>query len=166
MAKIGIFYGSTTGYTADAASRIAQALGVDMADVHDVANTAPSALGDYDVIIIGASTWGSGEMQDNMADFLDGAEQLYLKGKKVAVFGVGDEAHGDTFCAAVGQIYRRMLKTEAEMIASFNADGYDIASSQAKVDGKWVGLVLDETNHPDLTTPRIAAWASEIATSL
>lgn len=166
MAKIGIFYGSTTGYTADAAAHIAKALGLDMADVHDVANTAPSALGDYDVIILGSSTWGSGELQDDMADFLDGAEQLYLKGKKVAIFGVGDETHGDTFCAAVGQIYRRMLKTETEMIAPFNADGYDAADSQAKVDGRWVGLVLDETNHPDLTAPRIAAWATEIASSL
>lgn len=162
MAKTGIFYGSTTGYTADIAARIAKALGVDMADVHDVANTAPSALGDYDVILLGSSTWGDGELQDDMADFLDGADQLYLKGKKIAVFGVGDEGHGDTFCAAVGQIYRRMQQTQAELIAPFNADGYDVETSDAKIDGRWVGLVIDETNHPDLTDAKIAAWTSSI----
>lgn len=148
MAKIGIFYGSTTGYTADVASRIAKALDVDLADVHDVADTAPSALGDYDVIILGSSTWGAGELQDDMADFIDGTEQLYLKGKKMAVFGVGDESHGNTFGAAVGQIYSRMLKTQTEMIAP--ADG----------------LILDEINHPDLTDARIAAWTNEIVSSI
>ena len=41
MRKIGIFYGSATGTTADVAKRIAALLGVDDSDVHDVADTAP-----------------------------------------------------------------------------------------------------------------------------
>lgn len=58
MKKIGIFYGSTTGTTQEVAQQIADCLGVDETDVHDVASTSPSAVGDYDVLIIGASTWG------------------------------------------------------------------------------------------------------------
>ena len=59
MKKTGIFFGSSTGYTADAANRIGRALGIDMADIHDVANTAPSRVGDYDVILLGCSTWAT-----------------------------------------------------------------------------------------------------------
>ncbi len=160
MAKIGIFYGSTTGYTADVAQRIAKALNVEMSNVHDVANTAPSALGDYDVLVLGASTWGDGELQGEFADFLDGAEQLYLKGKKLAVFALGDESHGENFAAALEQISGRMMKTEVEQIAPFNVDGYDVPASQRP------GLAIDEVNHADLTDARVAAWASEIASSL
>ena len=61
MKKIGIFYGSTTGTTKDVAKKIGEQLGVKPEDIHDVASAAPSMVGDYDVIIIGASTWGDGE---------------------------------------------------------------------------------------------------------
>lgn len=162
MKNIGIFYGSTTGYTAEVANRLAKALGVEMKDVHDVANTAPSKLGEYDIIILGSSTWGNGDMQENWEDFIQGAEAMYLKGKKIAVFGCGDENMSDTFCNAVGEIYRRMQGTEAEFIAPFNADGYDFAKSGAIVDGVCVGLVLDEVNHSDLTDGRIAEWVKQI----
>ena len=52
MRKIGIFYGSATGTTADVAKRIAALLGVDDSDVHDVADTAPSKVGGYDVLVL------------------------------------------------------------------------------------------------------------------
>lgn len=162
MEKIGIFYGSTTGYTADVANRIAKALGMEMKDVFDVANAEPSKLGDYDILVLGSSTWGSGDLQENWEDFIQGAEAMYLKGKKIAIFGLGDENFSDTFCQAVGEIYRRMQGTEATFIAPFNADGYDFSQCGAIVDGVCVGLVLDEVNHPDLTDARIAQWVKEI----
>ena len=74
--KIGIFYGSTTGTTAEVAGKIAKVMGVESADVHNVAETAPSRLGDYDLNLVGSSTWGSGEVQDDMASFLDGVKAL------------------------------------------------------------------------------------------
>ncbi len=160
--KTGIFYGSSTGYTADVATRIARALGVELADVHDVTNTAPSAVGDYDILLMGASTWGSGDMQSDFEDFLDGVKALDLTGKMVGVFGCGDETMAETFCASVGKIYKAMAETGATMIAPFNADGYDFKSSPAIIDGVCVGLVVDEINHPDLTDGKIRDWVTEI----
>lgn len=160
--KTGIFYGSSTGYTADVANRIARALGVDLADVHDVANTAPTAVGDYDILVMGASTWGSGDLQSEFIDFLDGVSALDLTGKMAAVFGCGDETMSDTFCAGVGEIYRKMADTGATMIAPFNADGYSFNHSPAIIDGVCVGLVIDEVNHPDLTDGKIKDWTLEI----
>ena len=41
LMKIGIFYGSTTGTTAEVAGKIAKVMGVESADVHNVADAAP-----------------------------------------------------------------------------------------------------------------------------
>ncbi len=153
MKKTGIFYGSSTGYTADVANRIAKALGVEAKDVYDVASTAPSALGGYDVILLGSSTWGSGDIQDDFADFLDGIDALALPGKTVAVFGCGDETMGETFGAAIGKIYDRMKRTGAELVGKF--EGYS-------PDREFDGLIIDEVNHSDLTDSRIKAWTDII----
>ena len=78
--KTGIFYGSATGTTAQIAEKIGKLLNVDSADIHDVANTAPSEVGKYDVLIMGSSTWGDGELEDDWYDFIAGVEALDLKG--------------------------------------------------------------------------------------
>lgn len=144
------------------AFRVAKALGVEIADVHDVASTAPSVLGDYDVLVLGTSTWGAGDLQDNWEDFIAGASELYLKGKKVAIFGCGDENMSDTFCSGMGKIYNRMKDTGAEFIAPYNADGYNYSHSEAEVDGVFVGMPIDEVNHSDLTDGKIAEWTELI----
>lgn len=162
MKKTGIFYGSTTGTTAEVAGRIAKALGVAGADVHDVANTAPSSMGDYELIVIGSPTWGSGDVQDDFYDFLDGTSALDLSGHKIALFGCGDETMTDTFCSAIGDIYERLKDCGAEFIGQFDVDGYSFHHSAALVDGRYVGLLLDEVNHPELTDGRITRWAGQL----
>ena len=162
MKKTGIFYGSSTGTTADVARRIAKALDVADSDVYDVAKTAPVALGDYDLIIIGSSTWGAGELETAWYDFLAGARVLDLQGRKIAVFGCGDESMSETFCNSVGEIYHRLHDTHAQFVGPFNNDGYDYEHSESDVEGMIVGLCIDEVNHPEETDGRIKAWCEEI----
>lgn len=107
MKRFGIFYGSTTGTTEQIANIIANKLGSEETDVYDVSKTAPSKVGDYDVILLGASTWGDGDLQDDMHDFLDGLAALDLSKKYVGLFGCGDESMSNTFCNAVGEMYHR-----------------------------------------------------------
>lgn len=160
--KTGIFYGSSTGNTEALAQSIAQCLGVAETDVHNVANTAPSAVGPYDVLLLGSSTWGSGELQDDWYDFATGLEAMDLKGKKIGLFGCGDESMSDTFCNAVGVLYKRLKPTGATFIGQFNTDGYEYTSTEADVDGTIVGLLIDEMNHPELTDERVKEWCAEI----
>lgn len=163
MKKIGIFYGSTTGTTADVARRLGEILGVDDADIHDVASTAPSAVGDYEILVLGTSTWGVGDLQDDWEDYVAGVEALDLKGKKIALFGCGDETMSDSFCGGVGRLYNRLRRTGADFIAPYDTAGYDFDDSEAVVDdGVAVGLLLDEVNHPDLTDGRLRAWSALI----
>lgn len=156
--KIGIFYGSTTGTTRKIAETIAERLSVSSDDVHDVANVGPSAVAPYDLLVCGTSTWGNGEVQTDWLDFLDGLEMEDLRGKKVALFGSGDETMADTFCSGVGELYKRIKRTGAEFVGSYPANVYKFNHSEAIVDGAPVGLLLDDVNHPDLTPGRIDGW--------
>lgn len=163
MAKYGIFYGSTTGNTEEVAHKIAKQLGVADADIKNVAKSAPSDVADYDVLVLGTSTWGSGELQDDWYDFSAGLSELDLHGKKIALFGCGDETMSDTFCGAVGELYKRLKDTGAEFIGEFDTIGYTFSESEAvREDGEAVGLLIDQVNHADLTDGRVAKWCEEI----
>lgn len=162
MKKIGIFYGSTTGTTRSVAEKIAACLGVAEADVHDVADCAPSETAPYDVLILGASTWTAGDLQEDMDTFLDGVQALDLRDKEVAIFGCGDDSMRDTFCNSVGEIYHRLHDTHPEFIGPFNNDGYHYDHTDSDVKGMIVGLCIDDVNHPEATDARIKAWCEEI----
>lgn len=159
MKTIGIFYGSSTGTTEDVAKRIAAKLGVDGSNLYDVAKASPSDPGNYEALILGSSTWGSGDLQDDWYDFLAKVKKLDLSGKLVAVFGCGDSSSfSDTFCDAIGTIYTDLQGTGCTFIGSVPTEGYSYDGSTAVVDGKFVGLPLDELNEDDQTNPRIDRW--------
>ena len=65
MKKIGIFYGSTTGTTEAVAEQIASHLGGGSSEVYNVGNTDAKVAEEYELLILGSSTWGSGELQIN-----------------------------------------------------------------------------------------------------
>lgn len=158
--KTAIIYGSTTGTTAEIARRLADKLGIDQKNILDVSEIAPSVLADYDNIIAASSTWGSGDLQDDWYDFADGVKALDLKGKKVALLGVGDENMSDTFCSAIGTLYDVFKSAGAEIVGQYDITApYHFSHTSAEVDGVIVGLLIDETNHPEATDERLDKWA-------
>ena len=52
MEKIGIFYGSTTGITESVAYRLAELMHVKKEDIHDVARSKPSEIGQYELLLL------------------------------------------------------------------------------------------------------------------
>ncbi|MCF0213564.1 MAG: flavodoxin [Muribaculaceae bacterium] len=162
MNRIGIFYGSSTGTTEKIAHRIASLLDVPERDVHNVADTMPHIVGDYNILICGAPTWGGGDLQNDWYDFLTGMKALDLRNKKTALFGLGDEVMTETFCNAVGTLHNELAQTGTQFIGAFPDGVYDFRHSTADEDGVAVGLLLDEANHPELTEERLKAWSEEI----
>ena len=164
MSKVGIFYGTTTGVTEDIAHRIADK--IDGADIFNIDGNEDK-LNDYDVLLLGASTWGFGDLQDDWQTVLDELSNPDLKGKKVGYFGTGDQgAFADTFIDALGIMNDEIKKTGATIIGQTSTEGYEFSESRAVVDGKFLGLVVDEINQPDLTDERIDAWVEEIQKEL
>lgn len=132
MKKTGIFYGSTTGVTESIAEQIASKLGVSDSDVHNVGSADVKVTDDYEALILGSSTWGAGDLQDDWYDFLDKLAESNLNGKTVALFGCGDGcSFGDTFCDAVGTIYEKLQGKGCTFIGAVKANGYGFDASTA-----------------------------------
>lgn len=162
MSKVGIFYGSTSGNTQEVAEDIAKKLGVDKADLHDVCK-AKADFSAYDVVLFGSSTLGIGDLQDDWESFIDNVKKADLNGKKVALFGCGDSSsYSDSFCDALGKIYGDIKDKGCQIIGQVSTDGYTYDSSEAVVDGKFVGLPIDNDNESDLTEERITNWVEEL----
>lgn len=163
MKKIGIFYGSTTGTTESLAEQIASLLGVNTKDVHNVGTTDAKIAEDYDTLLLGSSTWGSGELQDDWYDFLEKLADSHLTGKKIALFGCGDAmSFGSTFCDALGTIYEKLQDKGSSFIGATDPSDYSYDSSTAEIDGQLVGLLIDENNEPDKTEKRIQNWTDQL----
>ncbi|MDR2887243.1 MAG: flavodoxin [Bacteroidales bacterium] len=162
MSKIGIFYGSSSGNTEDVARKIAEKLGVGSADVYNAGNAKASDLTACDVLLLGSSTWGLGDLQDDWVDFVKTVASADLSGKRVALFGCGDSSsYPDTFCDAMGKIYRA-ISGKATVIGFTGTDGYSFDASEAVENNRFVGLALDEDNESHLTESRIEAWTAQL----
>ena len=161
MKKYGIFYGSTTGTTEELAGRVAEALGVAAGDVHNVANASADQIQEYEVLVLGSSTWGNGELQDDWYDFLKTLAARDLSDKAVALFGCGDaESYPDTFCDALALIYDGLSSTGCRFVGAYEPEDYAETGSAVCKEGKFVGLAVDEVNESDKTETRLAAWVA------
>ena len=159
MKKTGIFYGSTTGTTESVARLIAEKLGVSPADVHDVSKLDAALAESYEALILGTSTWGDGELQDDWYDGIKVLKSANLSGKIIALFGCGDsESYSDTFCDGMGILFEDLKDSGCTFVGAVSDSDYTYASSVAVADGKFVGLALDDVNESDRTDARVSAW--------
>lgn len=163
MKQVGIFFGSSSGKTASVARRIHEKLGLDKSDLRDIEESSPDDMMGYDFLILGIPTWGIGKTQEDWGDMLPLLENIDLSGKKVALFGLGDqESYPGTFADALGQLYEVLLKTGCRFSGSWPVAGYAYDGSTAVKGGKFIGLVLDEDNQPEKTDMRIDQWLKDI----
>ncbi len=164
MNKVGIFYGSSMGYTEHVAHLIQQHFGVDNADVLNVTDTNKEDLGKYRNIIFGCSSWGPEELQEDMEDFFHEAiSKVDYKEKKVALFGLGDQQiYGKHFVEALGILYAELKELNADLVGAWPVDGYTFEFSEAAFDDQFVGLVIDEENQEEMTVSRVNKWVEQL----
>ena len=160
MSKTVVVFGSSTGTCEAIAEKIGAKIGAEVGNVQDLTDEVLSA----DNILLGTSTWGAGELQDDWYDGIGVIKGADLSGKTVAIFGCGDSAsYGDTFCGAMKELYDAAKEAGANVVGEVSTDGYTFDDSDAVVDGKFVGLALDDINEDDKTDGRIDAWIAQLA---
>ena len=138
-----------------------------MDNIINVTDMDDSVIADNDNLILGTSTWGAGEVQDDWYDGIKVIKNADLSGKTVALFGCGDsESYPDTFVGGMAEIYNAVKKAGANVIGAVATDGYTFDESESVVDDKFVGLALDEVNEDGKTDERIDAWVAEIKPNL
>lgn len=170
MANIGIFVGSSGGVTQSAAEQLEalfeDAELINMEEDYDDLDQ----FEEFDVLLIGSSTWGQGDPQRDWVDPLYEMEndEPDMSGKKVAFFGAGDqEAHDEEFVTALGKMHDLFGKLGAETgFGYWGTDGYKFTHSGALKDGKFCGLPIDDVNQEDLTSERITAWATQVKSEM
>lgn len=161
MKSIAVIYGTSGDNTKSVATKIVRHL--EQAILLDVTQVKPETFLDYDVLILGTSTWGVGDLLDEWESILPKVKNLSLSGKTLAFFGLGDSAsYSDTFVDGMGHLYEAFQTSGAHIVGSVDPSGYDFEASRAVVDGRFVGLALDEDNEYDQTDARIDAWMKEL----
>ncbi len=164
MSKIGLFFGPLHGSVNKVADKINVALGEGVADMVAVKEATTSDLEKYDQLIFGISTvgkdtWDSGYSSDDWGKFFKSISEVDFTGKKVAIFGLGDHiTYANHFVNHMGLLYKELIKANASVIGQVSTDGYEFEESEAVVDGKFVGLPIDEDFEPELTDERVAQW--------
>lgn len=117
----------------------------------------------YDSLIVGASTWFDGELPTYWDELVPALESFDLKGKKVAIFGLGDQKnYPDNFVDGMGILADAFQQAGAQLVGFTSTDGYTFNQSRAVRDGKFCGLVIDQENQPQLTSKRVADWCRQI----
>ena len=161
--RIGVFYGSSTGDTERVALLIQDKIGSSNVVLHNIIESRVEDLNAYPFIIFGISTWGIGKIQEDWELFLQDLKIPEMSGKKIALFGLGDqESYPDSFADALGILYDILIYSGCTIIGEWPVSGYNYANSKAERNGRFVGLVLDERNQPELTQKRIDLWLRQI----
>ncbi len=166
MAKVGIFVGSSGGVTLGVAEKLEEYFeGCELINMEEDYDDLEQ-FNEFDVLLIGSSTWGQGDVQRDWVDPLFDMQndEPDFSGKKVAFFGAGDQkSHPEEFVTALGKIKDIFCKLGASTDFGYTSvDGYSYKYSYAEKDGKFCGLAIDEINQEDLTEERIENWATQI----
>ncbi len=112
-----LVYASMTGNTEEMAEAVAE--GVKSTDesltMKEVMDAYASEMADYDGILLGAYTWGDGELPDEFLDFFEEMDDVDLTGKKAAVFGSCDSSYAQ-YGAAVDILIDKLRERGCEVI--------------------------------------------------
>ena len=164
--KIGLFFGSSTGNTEAVAYQLqAEINSVDgwECDVHNIGASTPDLVLKYTHIIFGIPTWNTGELQDDWDIFLPRIAEMNLSGKKMALFGLGDQnGYGYNFLDALGVLADEVLKQGADLYGMWKNDKYQFEESKAKIEDHFMGLGVDQEGQSELTPQRIKDWIQQL----
>jgi flavodoxin I len=135
--SIGVFYGSTTGNTEEAADEITRVLcsqSEATVRVISVSGTDPSKLFEFDALVLGCPTW--------------------------------DDGKPVTFQDAQGILAVEFRARGARLIGSWPTEGYTFNASRGVENGQFFGLALDTDDAWSLTRSRITTWSTQLLNEL
>lgn len=140
MKKATIIFGSTTGNTETVANKIAENMaGYDVTVQYVTEVPDDSSVREADLVLYGCSTMGLGELQEDFIPYYESRmTPALLKGKNVAVFGLGDkENYEEYFCWSADTLSKKVQECGGHLVCE-----------PLKVDGE-----------PDDNEDAVAAWA-------
>ena len=168
--KIGLFYGSDTGCTEDITQDLVAIWKTDELIVKEINTASIEDFKQYDILILGLSTWYDGDLQSDWEDFFDDFQKIDFTSKKIALYGLGDQiGYGEYFVDGIGILAKVILQNGGEIIGHWPTEGYTFDESLAVIEDNpdyFYGLAIDDDNEHELNDERLRKWISQIKKEL
>lgn len=163
MKKTALIYSFNTVKTAKIALQIKEAFGNENIELVNAEEITPQRFLDFDNIIMGVPTWFDGELPNYWDEFVPDLEDLDLKGKRIAIYGLGDQKnYSENFIDGVGIMGEILEDSGAELVGFTSIEGYSFDSSKAVRGDKFIGLAIDYENQGSKNKERITAWIEQL----
>lgn len=148
MAEIGIFFGTDSGTTRLIAKKMAKKLGEVASKPLNVNRISVDDMLAYDALILGTPTYGEGQLPSKETGVKNGSWEEFLpelckrdlSGKRIALYGLGDQdKYGHRFANALFELYTKLKQAGACIVGAWPTEGYEFTESKAIVGGQFVG---------------------------
>ena len=163
MNKTAIIYSFNTQKSKKVAEKIIEAYGKDKIEAVNAEDLTSEVFEKNDNFILSTPTWFDGELPNYWDEFVPELEEMDLKKKTFAVFGLGDQkGYPENFCDAIGILVEILEDCGATIVGKIPAEGYTFESSRAQRGDMFVGLLLDQENQGRLTGDRVKKWVAQL----
>jgi flavodoxin I len=163
MSKPVIIYSFHTQKSKKIAEKIIEAFGDENIQVVNAEELTAEVFIENDKFILSAPTWFDGELPNYWDEFVPELEEMDLKNKTFAVFGLGDQkGYPENFCDAIGILVEVLERCGGSIVGKIPAEGYTFESSRAQRGDIFVGLPLDQENQGRLSGERVTKWVDQL----
>lgn len=163
MNKTAIIYSFNTKKTGKIAKQIQEGFNDPAIEIINAEEITEELFLSFTQIIMGVPTWFDGELPNYWDEFVPALEDMDLKGKTIALFGLGDQkGYAENFLDGVG-IMAEILEAQGAALVGFTStEGYDFESSRARREKLFTGLAIDYENQGSMNKQRIADWIEQL----
>jgi flavodoxin I len=163
MKKTAIVYSFNTKKSGKIAEKIKAEFKDDAIEMVNAEEISEDIFKSYDQLILGVSTWFDGELPNYWDEFVPAIEDMDLKGKKFAIFGLGDQkGYPENFQDGMGLMAEILEEQGAKIVGFTSTKGYTYERSRAERGDQFVGLSIDLENQSAKTNSRITDWVKEL----
>jgi len=163
MNKTAIIYSFNTKKTGKVAEQIKEVFDDALVELVNAEEITEALFLSFDQIIMGVPTWFDGELPNYWDEFVPALEDMDLKEKKIALYGLGDQkGYPENFLDGMGLMANILEQQGATLLGFTSVSGYSYESSLAERGEHFVGLAIDYENQGSMNKERIAAWVEQL----
>ncbi len=171
MKKTALVYWPKKGNVENTAAKIAAYFDQEAIDVFTISEVDVNQLFNYDFLIFGGSTIGADNWEDTHTtkwySFFEDLKSISLQGKKVAIYGLGDQVlYPEHFVDGMAVLRNELVSSGAEVIGKWSAEGYEHTDSKSLEGDHFIGLALDDDHQSELSNERIEKWVNILKTEI
>ena len=111
------------------------------------------------------TSWVAEKIQKEFGEdkLLPELRTMELKGKKVAIFGLGDQIrYPENFADGIGLLAEVFEGDGATLVGFTSSEGYTFERSRALRGNQWCGLVIDLDNQSEQAKKKIKEWCEQV----